>query len=285
MKELLLAAQNLQKAYGDVVALNGLSLTIRQGTIAVLIGENGAGKTTFIRILMGFTKKDFGDITLNTDHVGYLPEQPTFFCNLSGNDILIYTGKYFGIRLETMNILIQKYAAKVIFDMALLKREFYTYSLGNKKKFALLQNLIVSPEFLVVDEPFNALDPSSIRGFRNLFLEMRSEGKTILISSHVITEIEKIADDFIIIKKGQTLFQDNLQEFTQSHALFVLSKNDESLEDLKSFTKYIKVREGRIEFFIKKDLIRPMTEVLDRKGLAVEERKIDLETTYFHFSE
>ena len=285
MKEPMLNARNLRKAYGDIIALNGLSLTIRQGTIAALIGENGAGKTTFIRILMGFLKKDFGEISLNADPVGYLPEQPTYFSNISGKDILAYTGKHFGVRAESLNALIQKYAPKVFFDMALLKRKFSTYSLGNKKKFALMQNMIVSPRFLVIDEPFNALDPSSIRGFRNLFQEMRSEGKTILISSHVITEIEKIADDLIIMKKGQTIFQNNLQKFTQSHAFFVLRINDECFEDLKFFTEFVKVRDGSIEFFIKKDLIKSMTEMLSGKGLAVEEKGIDLEGTYFFFSE
>lgn len=275
----------MHKSYGDVMALHGLSLTIRRGTITALIGENGAGKTTFIRILMGFIKMDSGKISLQADPVGYLPEQPAYFGSISGRDILAYTGRHFGVRQESLNALIQKYAPKIFFDMALLKRNFGTYSLGNKKKFAFLQNMIASPEFLVVDEPFNALDPASIRGFRNLFHEMRSEGKTILISSHVIAEIEKIADDFIIIKKGQAIFQDNLPEFTQSHAFFVLRTNDECVADLKHFTEIVKVRDGSIELFMKRDRIKPMTEMLSGKGLAVEEKKIDLEGTYFFFSE
>ena len=120
-----------------------------------------------------------------------------------------------------------KTCQRIAFDPRLLERKAQTYSLGNQKKFSYLQSLIISPELLIVDEPFSSLDPVSIKRVRDLFAELRDEGKTIFLSSHLIAEIEKISDDFFIIKGGRILIQENLEKFKREHVWVTTSRGGE----------------------------------------------------------
>ncbi|PMP93895.1 MAG: hypothetical protein C0168_10640 [Candidatus Aminicenantes bacterium] len=216
MGENLIESFNLSKNYGQIQALKEVCFSIKKGTITAFLGENGAGKTTTIKIILGFLKPDSGIVKKGNARIGYVPDRPLFFPWATGEEILEVTAKLFRIDLFRLPGLIENTSARIGFDQALLNRKAQTYSMGNQKKMSYLQNLLIKPELLVVDEPFTGLDPISIRLVRDLFLELKKEGKTIFLSSHLISELEKICEEVIIIRKGQVLLEDNLKKIRQT---------------------------------------------------------------------
>lgn len=230
MSDILIRSINLCKNYGKIKALKEASFSIKRGTITAFLGENGAGKTTTIKILLGFLKPDSGRVEINCLKLGYIPDRPLFFPWVKGKEILEVTARLFGINGQRRNHLIEEKSIRIGFDPALLERRVQTYSLGNQKKMSYLQNLIVSPELLIIDEPFAGLDPVSIKLVRDLFLELKKEDKTLFLSSHLISELEKICDEVVIIRKGQILLEDNRELLrskghTDLEALFLSIQN------------------------------------------------------------
>lgn len=209
----MIEAHRLSKRFGPVQALRDVSFKIRKGTITAMLGENGAGKTTTLKILLGFLRPDSGTVIIAPGRVGYIPDRPAYFTWLDGRTILGLSdgqangnGKDSGARILAV-------ARSLLFDPALLRRRPGSYSAGNAKKFAYLQNLAFKPDLLVVDEPFAALDPPSIKCVRDLFLELRNAGTTLLLSSHMLAEMERIADGFIVLRQGTALAYAGLREW------------------------------------------------------------------------
>jgi ABC-2 type transport system ATP-binding protein len=203
-------ASNAAKRFGRVQALSGVSFSVQPQTITAFLGENGAGKTTAIKLVLGFLRPDSGRIGCRGGRIGYVPERPAFFPWLRGRDIITTTGRAYGVGAEDLAGKIAAMSARIGFETNLLERRVPGYSLGNQKKLAFLQNLILAPDILIADEPFSSLDPPAIRGVRELFVEMRGEGKTLLLSSHLIGEMERICDRFIILKRGRVVIEDDL---------------------------------------------------------------------------
>ncbi len=210
MSDFVVHLENLSKFFGRVQAVNKASFSVKRGSITAFLGENGAGKTTTLKTILGFLKPDSGNIEIKSKKLGYVPEHPVFFPWLKGWNILEYTAKLSNINRDYLSKMVENISFKIGFDPSILGRRIQTYSLGNQKKFSYLQNLILSPDFLIVDEPFSSLDPVSIKKVRELFVEFRNEQKTLLLSSHLISEMEKICDNVIIIKKGCVLLEDSL---------------------------------------------------------------------------
>lgn len=209
----MIEARRLSKRFGPVPALSDVSFRVRKGTIAAMLGENGAGKTTTLKIALGFLRPDSGAVTVAPGRVGYVPDRPSYFPWLDGHavlDLAVGRGKGNGPAAGARVLAI---ARSVLFDPALLRRRPGTYSMGNAKKFAYLQNLVSGPDLLVVDEPFSALDPPSIKCVRDVFLELREAGKTVLLSSHMLAEMERIADSFIVLRRGTAIAHAGLREW------------------------------------------------------------------------
>jgi ABC-2 type transport system ATP-binding protein len=209
----MIQAQRISKRFGPVLALSDVSFKIRKGTITAMLGENGAGKTTTLKIALGFLKPDSGTMTIAPGRVGYVPDRPSYLPGLDGLavlDLATRSGKGNG---TAKGARVLSAARRILFDPALLRRRPVTYSTGNAKKFAYLQNLVTGPDLLVVDEPFSALDPPSIKCVRDLFLELREAGKTILLSSHMLAEMERIADSFIVLRRGTAIAHAGLREW------------------------------------------------------------------------
>jgi ABC-2 type transport system ATP-binding protein len=213
----MIEAHRLAKRFGPVEALRDVSFKTSKGTITAMLGENGAGKTTTLKIVLGFLRPDSGSVALAPGRVGYVPDRPSFFPWLDGwtilglasergGDLGSGNGKDLGARILAA-------AKSVLFDPALLRRRPGAYSAGNAKKFAYLQNLVLRPDLLVVDEPFSALDPPSIKCVREIFCEMREAGKTVLLSSHMLAEMERIADGFVVLRRGSTIAHAGLREW------------------------------------------------------------------------
>ncbi|MEW5902705.1 MAG: hypothetical protein AB1715_14665, partial [Acidobacteriota bacterium] len=168
------------------------------------------------------------------------------------------------------------------FDPSLLERKVLTYSQGNQKKFSYLQSLLISPGLLVVDEPFSALDPFSIKKTRDLFLDLRAGGKTLLLSSHLISELEKICDEFIIIKKGRIVVQENLNRLRSDYLLVRLSQPGFDLRRPLSGRSYHRVRGGLVEMLIPSSFLG---EIPGISGRVTEGQNLDLESLFLFFAE
>jgi ABC-2 type transport system ATP-binding protein len=212
----MLRVQGLWKSYGRVRAVQGVSFSLEKGRITALLGENGAGKTTTLKIILGFLRQDAGTVELDAGRIGYVADHPVFLPWLSGQAVLDLTRKSLGLCGARWDSNVRGICERILFDRVLLERRPGTYSAGNAKKFACLQSLAIEPRLLVVDEPFSALDPPSIKRMRELFMEMRDGGAAVFLSSHMLAEAVKISDDFIVIRRGEVVARASLQEFLSS---------------------------------------------------------------------
>lgn len=218
----MIEAHRLVKRFGRTQALRDVSFKTRKGTITVLLGENGAGKTTTLRIVLGFLRADAGAATIAPGRVGYVPDRPAFPPGLDGWAILDL-GRHRGRGGETsgpgggngraFGASVLAAAAGLRFDPALLRRPPGAYSAGNAKKFSYLQSLVADPDLLVADEPYSALDPPSVKCVRDILCGLREAGRTVLLSSHMLAEMERIADGFVVLRRGETIAHAGLREW------------------------------------------------------------------------
>ncbi len=204
------------------LVLNDFSWQIPEGQVAALLGPNGSGKSTLLKILLGFflptqgSAKLFGSTCngLTVRHrLGFLPERPTFQLFLNAREALTFYGKLSHVpslstKIEELLILVG------LFEHA--NDLIATYSQGMRQRLALAQTLIHDPNLLILDEPTTGLDPSGIDFFYNLLLKLKKSGKTILLTSHVLTYVEEICDQVAIIQNGNLLYAGNFIKTTPS---------------------------------------------------------------------
>ena len=196
--------------FKDFYAIKDVSIDVKSNQIYGLVGKNGAGKTTLMKCLLGLLPGSNGEIKMfETDNLadgrrrtGALIEEPGFFKNLTGYQNLMYFSKAFGINDS----------AEVLKLLQLLKlseakdKKYKNYSLGMKQRLGIALALIGDPDLLVLDEPINGIDPEGIVEMRNLFKSLvYDQGKTIIISSHILSEVENLCDNIAIIEKGQVI--------------------------------------------------------------------------------
>ncbi|OQP66725.1 ABC transporter ATP-binding protein [Niastella populi] len=199
--------------------LNDLNLQVPAGSIYGFLGPNGAGKTTTLRLLLGLLKKQEGDIALFGKHlranrleilrrIGSLIEQPSLYLHLTGKENL----EVFRLTYQCNKIRINE-VLQLVGLMQAANKKAKNYSLGMKQRLAIAIALLHDPEVLILDEPTNGLDPNGIIETRELIKQLNREfGKTILVSSHLLAEVEKMATHVGIINKGKLLFQGSLQK-------------------------------------------------------------------------
>ncbi|NNE16274.1 MAG: ABC transporter ATP-binding protein [Saprospiraceae bacterium] len=204
----VLNMQNVSKFYGKIKALDDLSLQVNSGQVLGLLGPNGSGKTTTLGIILGILKADRGSFTwfgntYNGKHrlkIGSILETPNFFPYLNADDNL-------DIVRQIKNVPPQKFDE--LLDLVNLtsrrKSNFRTYSLGMKQRLAIAATLIGDPEVVIFDEPTNGLDPQGIKEVRSTLKKIASRGKTVIMASHILDEVEKICSHVAIIKRGKLL--------------------------------------------------------------------------------
>lgn len=207
--------KGLKKHFGKVKAVNGVTLTVKKGEIMGFLGPNGAGKTTTIRCLMNFLKPDEGTVKIlgmdsNTDSVavkkviGYLPGNVRLYDKWTGEEHIKFIESIRG-HSDTA----RKYAKELDLD---LKKRFKTLSSGNKQKLGLVLCLMNKPELLIMDEPTVGLDPLLQNTIYQILNDLRESGSTIFISSHNLSEVEKICDRVAIIKEGKIVAVSKINE-------------------------------------------------------------------------
>jgi ABC-2 type transport system ATP-binding protein len=204
----IIQTQNLVKRYGRTVALNGLNLEVKEGEIMGFIGPNGAGKTTTIRILLGLLRKDGGTAQLfgkdsweNTSELhkrlAYVPGDVSLWPNLTGGEVIDLIGKLRGNFNPAKKVeLLER------FELDPTKK-CRTYSKGNRQKVALVAAFASDVDLFILDEPTSGLDPLMETIFQDCVTEVKNAGKTVLLSSHILSEVEKLCDQVSIIRHGK----------------------------------------------------------------------------------
>lgn len=229
MSNYIIETKNLTKSYGEQKSVNNLSINVRKGRIYGLLGRNGAGKTTTMKMLLGLTKPTSGkveifgqDIIGNEKSVlpriGSLIESPGFYPNLTGTENLEIFAKLRGVP--------KKSAVKDALEVVGLpfedKKLFSQYSLGMKQRLAIALAIMHDPELLILDEPINGLDPigiAEVRKFIRYLCDVR--GKTIILSSHILSEIALLADDIGIIDHGKLLEEGSLKDLEEKNGKYI----------------------------------------------------------------
>ena len=209
MSQPLIEVKNIHKRYAKHHALDNVSFNIHEGRICGLIGENGAGKTTLIRIISGLIKQDSGEIIgLKGCKLSSIVESPALHLNLSAYDNLQYQLLLCG---ETpSHEKIEEVLNLVGLANVDSKKKAKDFSLGMRQRLAIGLAIIDSPKLLILDEPINGLDPKGIKDIRDILATLKNDFNiTILISSHILSELDLIADDYVIMSKGKVIQEDS----------------------------------------------------------------------------
>jgi ABC-2 type transport system ATP-binding protein len=217
----VLSLQNISKKYGPVQALSGVSFDVPAGCVFGVLGPNGSGKTTLLGIVTDVLKADQGSFTLldqpasarQRQQIGTLLETPNFYHYLSG-----YQNLKISAAIKQRG---EEDIERVLGIAGLLARQhskFKTYSLGMKQRLAIAAALLGDPEVLILDEPTNGLDPEGIAEVRTLIKQLAKNGKTIIMASHLLDEVEKVCTHVAILRKGKLLLSGGVNE--------VISRND-----------------------------------------------------------
>src|SRR5437762_1817087 len=226
--------ENLTKDYDvgfwrkrKVRALDGLSLQVEQGQIFGFLGANGAGKTTTLKLLMrlifptGGTARilgyDISDVSMHA-RIGYLPENPYFYDYLTAREFLNYCGELFGRNRNVCQARSEELLARVNLDRKSWDRQLRKFSKGMLQRVGLAQALVNDPEIVFLDEPMSGLDPVGRREFRDLIASLNSEGKTVFMCSHILSDIEVLCDSIAILKGGKLAHAGTLEELRAAEA-------------------------------------------------------------------
>lgn len=229
MNDFQIETNNLTKQYGEQKSVANLSIHVKKGRIYGLLGRNGAGKTTTMKMLLGLTNPTSGEVRIfgkdiRTDkkkvlsRIGNLIESPGFYPNLTGTENLKIMARLRGIPNcnainNALNVVGLPYKDKKLFSQ---------YSLGMKQRLGIANAIMHDPELLILDEPINGLDPIGIVEVRDFIKHLSTEqGKTILISSHILSEMALLADDIGIIDHGVLLEEESLEELQRKNSKFV----------------------------------------------------------------
>ena len=218
----ILKTQNLTKRYGSTAAVDSVSLTVEKGDIFGLIGQNGAGKTTLMRLVASLTRPDSGEIELfgKTDEAGLnaararmgcVVEMPALYPTLTAEQNL----EYYRIQRGIPDKAVVRKSLELVSLTDTGKKKFKNFSLGMKQRLGLALAILNNPDFIILDEPINGLDPMGIIEMRDLMKKLNEQGITILISSHILSELSQVATKYAIIHQGRlvkSLTQEQLRE-------------------------------------------------------------------------
>lgn len=296
MKEVV-RTHKLSKVYGEDIALSNIDITVRQGDIYGLVGNNGAGKTTLLRILTGQTVASSGDYELfskSSDKdlmrirkkIGTIIEAPGFYSDLTVWQNMEYYRIQRGIPgkdritkvLEEVNLLYAK------------KKKFSDLSLGMKQRLGLALAIMTEPDLLLLDEPINGLDPSGIVEIRNLLLKLNKEKNiTILISSHILTELSNIATCYGFLNKGKLIEQISSEEMREQCKSFIeikvtnANKLSALLEQKLGYKDFKVLQNNIIHIFDNNSRVEQISELAVCNGiglLEIKEKSVNLENYY-----
>ncbi|MFP4094930.1 MAG: ABC transporter ATP-binding protein [Cyclobacteriaceae bacterium] len=240
----VLSIENLHKHYGKVHAVNGLSLEVEEGAVFGILGPNGSGKSTTLGILLDVVTKDSGDFrwfgqpssTEVRKQIGAILESPTFYPYLSGVQNLQIVARIKEVSFDRIDPVLQ--------TVGLLDRKndpFKNYSLGMKQRLAIASALLADPKVMILDEPTNGLDPQGIAEIRQLIIDIAQSGKTIILASHLLYEVQKVCTHFAVLKKGRLIYSGSVAEaLSGSDTVEVAAADMEKLQKLVADFPHVK---------------------------------------------
>jgi ABC-2 type transport system ATP-binding protein len=235
----MIEIRNVSKTYDGVNnVVDGLSLSIKSGSVFGFLGPNGAGKTTTIKMLVGINKPDNGEIIIGEgqtgnpsdkttrEKIGFMPEEPHFYNQLTGLEFLEFSSDLFPKMNNKPGHLKDLLRKSGIYEAG--NNKISTYSKGMKQRLGFAQALVNDPKYIFLDEPLEGLDPIGRRELKTRIEELKGEGRTIFFNSHILADVESLCDQIGIINRGRLIYSGPVKEF----------KGDQSLED--KFVEIIK---------------------------------------------
>jgi len=294
----IVLTKNLTKKFGKQTSVSGLEMKIKKGQIYGFLGPNGAGKTTTIRMLLGLIKPTKGDIQLFGQdirkhrlqilrRIGSLVESPSYYGNLTGRENLEV--------IRRVRDLPEARIAEVLEIVRLAKvadRLAKEYSLGMKQRLGIAAALMSKPDLLVLDEPTNGLDPAGIHEIRELIKELPDQyGMTVLVSSHLLSEIDQMATQVGIIMNGKLIFQDDIEELRKKQKpLLKIGANNihEAQSIIQKRGLHVKLQEGNLWISeTSPEFVSEINGILVQSGVSVyrlEEVKRSLEDIFLELT-
>ena len=279
-----LKVQNVSKTFGEKLAVDNISFEINKPGVFGLLGTNGAGKSTTIRMILGILKKDKGTISWNGKEVerkyvnfGYLPEERGIYPKIKICDQLMYLAKLKGMKKkeaeESMNFWLKRLEVEEYKNLTAEK-----LSKGNQQKIQFITAVIHNPELLVIDEPFSGLDPINTELLKSAILELVEKGTYIIMSSHQMASIEEFCTDILILNRGKTILQGNLKEIKESYKanrVELITKVDVSKEIQEEGLKIIKELDNQYEIAINDEMqAQNLLKRLISKNIEVEKIEV-----------
>ncbi len=305
----MLKVENLIKDYTTgflkkkVRVLKDVSFSVSEGEIFGFVGPNGAGKTTTFKIILGFVPLTEGKVELMEkpvgdedvkNRIGYLPENPYFYDYLTGEELLRYMGELHGLNGNVLATRIDELLEKVKMSHA-RKVQMRKYSKGMLQRVGVAQALINDPDFLILDEPMSGLDPIGQREIKELILEEKKKGKTILLSSHMLSDVEALCDRVGVIMGGKVVKTGELgrlfEEIHTDYEMLIKDMSDQITTKLSGLKVAVEKRAGLLVLRFDEEIKSKVLEVLSNsqadivslhplrkslEGLFVEEAKKDV---------
>ena len=278
----------------QVPALSKISFEVARGEVCAFLGPNGAGKTTSMNILMGFIYADSGESRVFSyppgdvrakERIGFLPENFAFYRYLTAEKLLQFHLRLSGRQVTDPAALIASLLVKVKLD-SYMGLKIGKYSRGMVQRLGIAQALLGAPELLVLDEPTSGLDPAGRKEVRDLILALKAEGKTIFLSSHILSEVEQICDRVIIIDRGHMVRAGTMQEIltAENRVEIVVDQLPENLEQtLKEQGARVERETSRVRIVVETSQKRAAAEMLWAGGcdvISLTPLKSSLEDTF-----
>jgi ABC-2 type transport system ATP-binding protein len=269
-----IAITGLRKTFGNTVALDDFDLTVGQGQIHGFLGPNGAGKSTTLRILLGLLRADAGDVELLGGdpwrdaadlhrHLAYVPGDVALWPNLTGGEVIDLLGRMRGaLSTRRREELLER------FDLDPTKKA-RAYSKGNRQKVALVAALASDAPLLILDEPTSGLDPLMEEVFREYARQAQAEGRTILLSSHILSEVESLCDRLTIIRSGRTVMSGSLSEMRRMSRTSVSAELEDKAPELSGmpFVHDVVVEDHHVRCTVEPSGLADLLTVLGRHGI------------------
>lgn len=216
--------ENISKKFGDFYAVKNLSFNILQGTVYGLLGPNGAGKTTTIRMAMNIIIPDEGKIRVldrkmdeeMKERIGYLPEDRDFYPKMKVGQLLLFLAELKGMKKNVARERIDSWLKRFDLDEWKLKK-VEELSRGMQQKLQFIATVIHQPDLIILDEPFAGLDPINTKLLKDIMLEMKQEGRTVIFSTHRMEQIEMICDNICLINKAEKVLEGNLSRIKKDY--------------------------------------------------------------------
>lgn len=272
----VLQTSGLTKRFGEVTAVRDLDLTVERGELLGLLGPNGAGKTTTLRVLLGLARPTRGSATVLggtpggpdvLSRVGALVEEPAFYPHMTGRDNLRTLARTGGVDRARVDVVLEQVSLSERAD-----EKVAGYSQGMRQRLGIAAALLGDPELLLLDEPTNGLDPAGIAEMRTWLRELVADGRTVVLSSHLLDEVERICERVAVLSRGRLIADTRVDELRQEEVLVVSARPLARARDLALGVDGVldaEEQDGWLRVRAEPDTAADLNEALVRDGIRV----------------